>query len=237
MAGKVVRLAEGVWRLPTVGDFVNSFVFEEPDGRVSLVDTGLRGMGPRRITAGLASLGKTPDDIARIVLTHVHFDHAGGAAGMVQASGGDLLVHEHDAPAMEEGLAPRYERDGIAGTLMNALLRKRLQPCSVDHGYAEGDFLDVGGGLRVLHTPGHTPGHCSLLHERTGVLITGDAIFNWKHRPSWPFRIFCSNVPQSRQTAERLGEADYETAAFTHGPEIRGNAREAIRDFLRRQRS
>ena len=48
----------------------------------------------------------------------------------------------------------------------------------VDEVLVDGQLLDVAGGLRVLHTPGHSPGHISLLHEPTGVLITGDAIWN-----------------------------------------------------------
>jgi len=140
-----ILLAPGVWRLPTLGrSLVNSFAFEEPDGRVTLVDAGLRGATRR----------------------------------------------------------------------------------------GDNDLLDVAGGVRILHTPGHTPGHCSLLHEPSGVLITGDALFNWRMRMRYSYALFCTNVSLSRETADRLGEVDYEIAAFTHGPEIRDRARERVRAFL-----
>jgi hypothetical protein len=64
-------------------------------------------------------------------------------------------------------------------------------------------------------------------------LITGDSLFNFRDRVSWSVAAFCTDFPLARQTAERLGEVDYEVAAFTHGPHMRTNARERIREFLR----
>jgi glyoxylase-like metal-dependent hydrolase (beta-lactamase superfamily II) len=112
--------------------------------------------------------------------------------------------------------------------------RPRLEVADVASTFSDNQLLDVAGGLRVLHTPGHTMGHCSFLHEPTGVLITGDSLFNFLDRMTWSYAFFCTDFPLSKQTAERLGDADYEVAAFTHGPEIRRDAREKIRDFLRR---
>jgi glyoxylase-like metal-dependent hydrolase (beta-lactamase superfamily II) len=94
--------------------------------------------------------------------------------------------------------------------------------------------LPVNGGMRVLHTPGHSPGHVSLLLETTGPLVTGDALMNF------PFlrgarispRVLCWNFAMTKQTAHRLGELDNSVAAFTHGPEIRVGAREQIRTIL-----
>lgn len=83
----------------------------------------------------------------------------------------------------------------------------------------------------MLATPGHTPGHVSLLHEPTNLLVTGDALFNvlgLRHSPRplcWDFRL-------CRRTVHQLGELDYERVAFTHGQEITSGAREAVRGFL-----
>jgi glyoxylase-like metal-dependent hydrolase (beta-lactamase superfamily II) len=82
-----------------------------------------------------------------------------------------------------------------------------------------------------VHTPGHSPGHASYLHEPSGTLITGDAIFNVLGR-RYPMKMLCSNFAMTKQTAHRLGELEYAVAAFTHGPEIRERPREAIRSFL-----
>jgi hypothetical protein len=73
----------------------------------------------------------------------------------------------------------------------------------------------------------------ALLHEPTGVLITGDSIWNMRRRMTLPFKALCTDFAMSKQSAHVLGEVHYGVAAFTHGPEIRDNARQVVRDFLR----
>jgi len=229
-----VPLAAGVWRLPTAPrDLVNSFVFAEPDGSLTLVDAGVKGMAPKRIAAGLAALGRQPSDVRRILLTHAHSDHAGGVARVQKLTGGGIETHDDEARWVRDGRPPPPNRQTALGRVAN-LLPARLERAEVVATFGDNQLLDVAGGLRVLHTPGHTMGHCSFLHEPSGVLITGDSLFNWFHRMRWSYQLFCTDFPLSKQTAERLGEADYEVAAFTHGPEIRDGAREKVRDFLRR---
>jgi glyoxylase-like metal-dependent hydrolase (beta-lactamase superfamily II) len=97
--------------------------------------------------------------------------------------------------------------------------------------FQDGDVLPVAGGLRVLHTPGHTPGHVALLHEATGTLVTGDSIWNVR-KFSFGVRAFCTDIKLNQQTAHVLGELDYQVAAFTHGPHVADQAREKVRGFL-----
>ena len=74
-----VSLAPGVWRIPLLGDFVNGFILRDEDGQVTLIDMGLKQSGPK-VLAALASIGSGPGDVTRLMLTHAHPDHAGGAA-------------------------------------------------------------------------------------------------------------------------------------------------------------
>ena len=99
---------------------------------------------------------------------------------------------------------------------------------AIDHHRAE---LPVAGGIAVVHTPGHTPGHCSFLHPSSGVLITGDAIFNVRGL-RWSFASACTDVTLSRTSAARLGELDFSVAGFTHGPHVSTGAQAAVRAFL-----
>ena len=82
-----------------------------------------------------------------------------------------------------------------------------------------------------MATPVHAPGHVSLLHEPTGTLITGDALFNVRHLTYSP-RPLCTDFRLSRRTAHVLGELEYERVGFTHGTEIVDGARQAVRSFL-----
>lgn len=232
MGRPAVELAPGVFRIPTAGDFVNSFAFLEEDGSVALVDCGLK-RAPARIVRALAHIGRHPTDVTRIVLTHAHSDHAGGAAEMVGATAAPGVdVHEADAGYVSAGVRPPLDATKGAARVFGRISGGGFAPAPVAETLRDGQVLDVSGGLRVVHTPGHTPGHASLLHLGTGVLITGDSIFNMASRMSWPAAAFCTSFAQSKETAARLADVDFGIAAFTHGPEIRDRARERIRAFL-----
>ena len=226
-----MQLAPGVWRIATAPhDLVSSFAFVDDDGQVTLVDAGTR-RAPRRLLAGLAHLGASPADVTRIIATHAHPDHVGGLSAMRGRTGASVAAHERDAAYVREGRGPVLDRSTLGGRLRRH--NAGSTPTPVDDELTDGQLLEVAGGLRVLHTPGHTPGHVSLLHEPTGVLVTGDAIWNMLGRMSWSVPMLCTDAATARETAHVLGELDYQVAAFTHGPEIRDRAREAVRGFLR----
>jgi glyoxylase-like metal-dependent hydrolase (beta-lactamase superfamily II) len=224
-----VQLADGVWRVPTVpGDLINSFLLADGDGTLTLVDAGLK-RAKKPVLAALASLGKAPGDVQRILLTHAHADHAGGLAGVQQATGGRVLTHEDEAQYVRAGSPPPAE--ATLGRLMRRMPGTGFRRVDVAETFADGATLPVAGGLTVVHTPGHSPGHCSFLHPSTGVLITGDAVFNVAGLRYSP-KAFCFDIRQSRETADRLGELEFDVAAFTHGAEVTTGARAALRAFL-----
>ncbi|MCW0211941.1 MAG: MBL fold metallo-hydrolase [Pseudonocardia sp.] len=227
------ELVPGVFRIPTVGSWqVNSYALVDDDGSVTLVDTGLKA-APPKLVAGLAAMGKQPSDVVRIVLTHAHPDHAGGAAEMGRRTGAPIAVHGDDVEYAEAGTSPPADASHLAGRLFSRLAPGgSWPPFGVAEHLTDGQVLPVGGGLRVVATPGHSPGHISLLHEDTKVLITGDALFNVLGVRLSP-RPLCSDHRMTQRTAHRLGELEYDVAAFTHGPEITERPREAIRTYLR----
>lgn len=229
-----VEVTPGVYRIPTAPwDLVNSYAFVEPDGQVTLVDAGMKS-GPKRIAAALRSIGSAPVDVTRIVMTHAHPDHAGGLTRLAGETGAAVAAHEVDAPALRTGRTPPRDQSTFGGRLMERLPGGGFQPAEVAEEFVDGQLLDIAGGLEVVHTPGHSPGHVALLHRASGTLVTGDSIVNVRGM-RWPPASFCTNFALTKQTATRLAELDYSTAAFTHGPHIADDPRTAIRDFLRRK--
>jgi len=110
-----VELATGVWRVPTTPyDLVNSYLLTTPDGSLTLVDAGLRH-AHKKVLAALAQLGRAPQDVTRILLTHAHLDHAGGLAGAQRATGADVLAHEREAVYLNE----RVFRAGRQGVVLD----------------------------------------------------------------------------------------------------------------------
>jgi glyoxylase-like metal-dependent hydrolase (beta-lactamase superfamily II) len=230
-----VQLAPGAFRIPTAGrNLVNSFALLQDDGSVTLVDTGLK-RAPARIVAGLAAIGRHPRDVTRIVLTHVHPDHAGGAAEMSRRTGAPVLVHGDDHGWARAGrISSANDRSTLMGRLFARTGDAKIEAFEPGPPLTDGEVLPVSGGVRVVHTPGHSPGHVSLLVEETGTLITGDALFNfpWMRRARISPAFLCSDFAMTKRTAHRLGELEYDVAAFTHGPEITEHARETVRGIL-----
>jgi glyoxylase-like metal-dependent hydrolase (beta-lactamase superfamily II) len=100
-----------------------------------------------------------------IVNTHAHFDHVGANTAIKEATGAELLLHEADAP--------------VLATVSHQSRSFGMNPVSspaADRLLKHGDIIAAGEiSLKVLHTPGHTPGGISLLEQ--GMVFTGDALF------------------------------------------------------------
>jgi len=230
----VVELVPDVYRIPTApADLINSYLFRDADGQLTLVDAGMRS-APKRVAAALRWLGHSPSDVSRILLTHAHPDHAGGLAKLAAQTAATVVAHERDASYVRAGRAPSRDGTFTAGRIFNRLGSGKFAAAEVGSELVDGQVLDIAGGIEIVHTPGHTPGHVALLHRASGILITGDSIFNIR-RMRWSPKVLCTDFALTKTTAQRLGELDYSMAAFTHGPEIRDQAREEIRSFLRKE--
>lgn len=142
---------------------VNVFLVEEEDG-LTVVDTALPGSA-KAIVRGAGVIG-TP--IKRVLLTHAHDDHVGSLDKLIELLEADVevLASERDARLMAGDLT--LDEDEPADKLRGGLKGTQTKPTRT---IAEGDMV---GSLRVIETPGHTPGHLSLIDERDGTLYCGD---------------------------------------------------------------
>lgn len=213
---------------------IPGYLIQTDDGRAYLVDTGLPnayyvdpvaaarddGYGRwlrratatalNRPTAQLAALGLTPTAITHLVVTHTHFDHAGGMADFPGAT----FVVQHDERILPRPVYPRFS-----------------WPAGVVEQVVAGDS-DLAPGIRFLHTPGHTPGHGSVLIElpQTGPLILAiDALY-------LPMVLERDNFAASwhedlaRASGHRLARLAAETGAwliYGHDPEQWASLRKA----------
>ena len=226
-----VQLAPGVWRIPTAPyDLVNSFLFEAADGSLTLLDAGTK-RAPKTVLAALTALGKRRENLTHLLLSHAHSDHAGGAHAVLETTGGVAWAHEREAVYLREGRMPTPDRRSRAGRLLARLPAGSFAAIDVADTFVDGAVLPLAGGLQVIHTPGHTPGHCSFLHPSSGVLVTGDALFNVRGL-RYSLKTPCTDVDLSRTSAGRLGELDFDVAGFTHGAHVSEGAQAAVRAFL-----
>lgn len=234
MSELAIQLAPNIYRVPTLGSGINSFFFIEEDGSVTLVDTGIKS-APKKIIAAIKSLNKDPKDIRKILFTHSHDDHVGGAAKVIEIVGSpEIFAHESEIKYLESGTNPPRDLSHFAGLFFRFMPEVKYPPIKVNNVLHDRQILNIGGGLEVIHTPGHTPGHVSFLHKPSGVLITGDSVFNFGFKLAWSLSAFCTDFDQSRETAKKFLDLEFETAAFTHGPHIQKGGKGALKEFLRR---
>ena len=237
--GAVVKpreVARGVYQVNLRG--VNVFLIDAGNGLV-LVDAGLKH-SPPRITEAVYSLGRLPQDVVAIVVTHAHRDHVGGLAEMKRRTGAEVWMHPADAALVRDGLYGRpFGRGQDRGSsalsqAMNLLPSPKGEPVAVAHEVSDGEVLPFDG-LRALHTPGHSAGHLALLLPREGgVLFVGDAASNVLRTGLGPLN---EDVAESRRSLEKLAALQFEVACFAHGRPLRGNASQAFGELVRRLQS
>ena len=101
----------------------------------------------------------------------------------------------------------------------------KVAPVSPDELWVDGNVTPEG--FTVIHTPGHTPGHISLLHKEKRLLITGDALFNRQSKLSLPPEMFTPDMQNAQRSVWKLAKKygdDYDVIVFGHGPPIMQNA-------------
>ena len=158
------------------GMAVNQYLILEP-GDLTLVDTGMPG-NHKKIFAVMARQGLRPQDLRRILITHADPDHYGALNEVRQAGGARVCASAAEAEAIRRGASSRQiHPTGLARLFLGVMGRFfRLAPAAVDEILVPGTHLPLLGGLEVLDTAGHTPGHLSFYSPSTGVLFAGDSI-------------------------------------------------------------
>jgi glyoxylase-like metal-dependent hydrolase (beta-lactamase superfamily II) len=168
---KVTAVTQNVYML--AGIVARQYLVIGADG-VVLIDTGLVG-NEKNILKALAAIGQSAAALKMILITHADSDHYGATSALQSASGAKVYASALEAEAMHRGVSSRELRpvgwERFFYGVVSPLFRVGSTP--VD------DYLQAGasvGGLRVLASPGHTPGHVSLFLPEQRVLFAGDSI-------------------------------------------------------------
>jgi glyoxylase-like metal-dependent hydrolase (beta-lactamase superfamily II) len=171
-----MKITENVFLVP--GVIANPYILVDPDG-LTVIDVGLP-RSERKILAVVSSLGKSAHDVKRILLTHSDLDHIGGLSAFHKLTGARTYASQIEADAIAAGRPSRQIKPTGFSTrrLMFALLRPFMKAprFKVDEILKDGQVLPILGGLHVVDTSGHTPGHLSFYSPSVGVLFCGDSM-------------------------------------------------------------
>jgi glyoxylase-like metal-dependent hydrolase (beta-lactamase superfamily II) len=194
--------------------------------RVALIDTGASDSPHTVLEPALAEIGLALKDVDLILNTHAHLDHSGGNMEVKRRSGARIHVHAQDRPMAESNEAQVEFHTAALRALefppaalqqrIEHVLRNAGEPAGADVFLADGDLVDLGAGvrLRVLHCPGHTPGHVAYFSETEGMLFTGDAVQGQGSRPgSYPYYF---DAPTYRESLMKLSALDARTLCLGH---------------------
>lgn len=146
--------------------------------RPCLVEPGTSGSAPV-VRDALAQLGVGPGDLATVVVTHIHLDHAGGVGDMADLyPAAEIVVHEQGARHLADPSRLMRSARRVYGDQFDRLFGE-LKPTEAGRIRAVADtgFIDLGGGRRLAsyYSPGHARHHVGLLDSATGDLYVGDA--------------------------------------------------------------
>jgi len=146
--------------------------------RPCLVETGTATSAPV-VREALAGLGVGACDLATIVVTHIHLDHAGGVGDLAAAyPSARVVVQDAGARHLADPSRLMASARRVFGTAMDSLFGELLPtPGSRIDAIGDVGFVDLGGGRRLEahHTPGHAKHHLGLVDSETGDLYVGDA--------------------------------------------------------------
>jgi glyoxylase-like metal-dependent hydrolase (beta-lactamase superfamily II) len=183
----------------------------------TLVDTGLPGQQDA-IGAALAEAGLRVADLRRIILTHQDIDHVGSLHDLVRASGARVLAHATEVPYIDGTAVPRFATpEMLAQRPELRAVAERFQPSPVDEPLQDGARLDLAGGVRVIFTPGHTPGHICLYLEHSRSLIAGDALTASDGQLMGPNPQATPDMVQAGQSVGKLADLDVRMIVCYHG--------------------
>ena len=187
------------------------WILDCPEGTV-LVDTGMREKALKLIEAELKSMGKAWSDIETVLITHKHGDHISNLAKVKELTGARIMSQKLEAPLIEEATGVKVE------------------------GLEHGAKLPYCGGIEVVHVPGHSEGNsCYYLPSRK-IMIAGDTIFAEDGDLIAPPERYCLDVEQATKEMERLLGYDFDVFMYTHGEDIMENAKEKVRELVKKTR-
>ncbi|MGR5997964.1 MBL fold metallo-hydrolase [Bacillus cereus] len=209
-----MEIAKGIEMLQLeFQEFVIHPILLWDDEMAVLIDTGFPGQ-IKDIQVEMEKVGVSFDKLKVVILTHQDIDHIGSLPDLLQRCRSNIKVYAHeldkpyiegDLPLLKDGNVENGPKGKVSDTVI------------------DGQELPYCGGILILHTPGHTPGHISLFLKQSKILVAGDSMYSVNgvlggvHAPT------TLNIMEARQSLKKYLNLDIESVVCYHGGLSMGN--------------
>jgi glyoxylase-like metal-dependent hydrolase (beta-lactamase superfamily II) len=202
-----------------------AYLIEDPDG-LTIIDGSLPNSTEKLISQIIVS-GHQISDVKRILLTHAHGDHVGALPALHAQSGAPIIASEIEKPYAEGKLPIARPASGIK------VPAQTIKGITIDRTVKDGDVIDTLGGLQVIATPGHSPGHISFWQPDCKILIAGDVLMHM-FGLRLPFAIATPDMPENVRSIKKIARLNPEFICFGHGEPLIQIAAAALHTFAAR---
>lgn len=203
-----MEIAKGIEMLQLeFQEFVIHPILLWDDEMAVLIDTGFPGQ-IEDIQVEMEKVGVSFDKLKVVILTHQDIDHIGSLPELLQRCGNNIKVYAHeldkpyiegDLPLLKEGNVENRPKGKVSDTVI------------------DGQELPYCGGILILHTPGHTPGHISLYLKRSKILIAGDSMYSVNGMLGGIHAPTTINIKEAKQSLKKYLNLHIESIVCYHG--------------------
>lgn len=209
-----MEIAKGIKMLQLeFQEFVIHPILLWDDEMAVLIDTGFPGQ-IEDIQVEMEKVGVSFDKLKVVILTHQDIDHIGSLPELLQRCRSNIKVYAHeldkpyiegDLPLLKDGNIENRPKGKVSDTVI------------------DGQELPYCGGILILHTPGHTPGHISLYLKQSKILIAGDSMYSVNGMLGGIHAPTTINIKEAQQSLKKYLNLHIESVVCYHGGFSKGN--------------
>jgi glyoxylase-like metal-dependent hydrolase (beta-lactamase superfamily II) len=222
-----LEIITGIYRIDEASNNIaHSNIYLVINGsELIIIDTGTPG-NAEKIIEYIKKIGRQPNEVSTIILTHYHIDHVGSAKGLKELTAAKVAASVEDGEVVN-GKRPYPKPKNLLLRVASSFMK--IEPVNVDIELKDGDMV---GNLRVINAPGHTPGSIFLYDSNKKVLFSGDTLRLESTKVVAGPKQYVWDEKKERQSIKNLESIEVNVLLPGHGEYLKNNASAAIKELI-----